>query len=130
MKAIIEIYAKLIKSGKKTIDDVPEKDKMDVQSTVPTRLGIRASILVAILWVVLACMLNIYAFNEHWVRQINFYALLITYLVAVLLFFIASPKHRKSFYLVYIDGMIGLPFVIFLFAQWMQWIIFDIIFHI
>ena len=32
MKAIIEIYAKLIKSGKKTIDDVPEKDKMDVES--------------------------------------------------------------------------------------------------
>ena len=32
MKAIIEIYAKLIKSGKKTIDDVPEKDRTDVEA--------------------------------------------------------------------------------------------------
>ena len=34
MKAIIEIYAKLIKSGKKTIDDVPEKDKIDVETAL------------------------------------------------------------------------------------------------
>ena len=34
MKAIIEIYAKLIKSGKKTIDDVPEKDKQDVETAL------------------------------------------------------------------------------------------------
>ena len=34
MKAIIEIYAKLIKSGKKTIDDVPEKDKFDVETAL------------------------------------------------------------------------------------------------
>ena len=34
MKAIIEIYAKLIKSGKKTIDDVPEKDRQDVETAL------------------------------------------------------------------------------------------------
>lgn len=34
MKAIIEIYAKLIKSGKKTIDDVPEKDRQDVEAAL------------------------------------------------------------------------------------------------
>ncbi len=107
-----------------------EKDRLEVHPTVPTLLGVRTSIVIAILWVVLACIVNIYAFSEHWVKQINFYALLVTYLVAVILFISASPLHRKSFYLVYVDGMIGLPFIIFLFAQWMQWILFEIIFHI
>ena len=31
MKAVARIYAKLIKSGEKTIEDVPEKDRQDVE---------------------------------------------------------------------------------------------------
>jgi predicted transcriptional regulator len=34
MKAIIKIYAKLIKSGEKTIDEVPEKDRLDVETAL------------------------------------------------------------------------------------------------
>ena len=34
MKAIIKIYATLIKAGVKTIDDVPEKDKQDVETAL------------------------------------------------------------------------------------------------
>ena len=34
MKAVARIYAKLIKSGEKTIEDVPEKDRLDVETAL------------------------------------------------------------------------------------------------
>ena len=34
MRAIIKIYATLINAGIKTIDDVPEKDRQDVETAL------------------------------------------------------------------------------------------------
>ena len=34
MRAIIKIYATLINTGIKTIDDVPEKDRQDVEAAL------------------------------------------------------------------------------------------------
>lgn len=34
MKAVARIYATLIKAGIKTIDDVPEKDRLDVETAL------------------------------------------------------------------------------------------------
>lgn len=94
-----------------------EIDKDTNHPTVPTRFGINISILIAIVSIVLASVVDIYAFNEHWVTKTNFYALLITYFVTTLLFVGASPRNKRLFYLFYVDGMIGLPFFILLLSK-------------
>lgn len=94
-----------------------EIDKDTHHTTVPTRFGINVSIIIAIVSIVLASAVNIYAFNAHWVTKTNFYALLITYLITTLLFVGASPRNKRLFYLFYVDGMIGLPFFILLLSE-------------
>lgn len=94
-----------------------EIDKDTNHPTVPTRFGINISILIAIVSIVLASAVDIYAFNAHWVTKTNFYALLITYFVTTLLFVGASPRNKRLFYLFYVDGMIGLPFFILLLSE-------------
>ena len=94
-----------------------EVDKNTNHPTVPTQLGINASILIAIFSVILAGAVDIYAFNEHWVTKTNFFALLITYLITAILFVGASPRNKRLFYLIYVDGMIGLPFFILLLSE-------------
>ena len=95
-----------------------EKDKFTCYPTVPSRLGIQNSIIIAIAFIILAGIVNIYAYYETWITTANFYALTITYILSSILFKEASPnKTKHQFYLTYIDGMIGLPFFIFLITR-------------
>ncbi|MCZ2100317.1 MAG: hypothetical protein LC107_02120 [Chitinophagales bacterium] len=108
-----------------------EKDKDEFHTTVPTKIGIRASILIAIIGIITAGLVNIYAYQTHWIASINFYSLSITYFLAVLFFFVATPhRSKQSFYLIWIDGMIGLPFFLLLLMHFGQWVSTEIISHI
>ncbi len=103
-----------------------EKDKDDFPLTVPGLIGIRTSVIVAIIGIILAWIINLYVYTYGWINAVNYYSLSITYLLATLLFLKASPNKSKiAFYLVCIDGMIGLPFLIFLLAQAGQWLSFE-----
>lgn len=93
-------------------------DKYTNPPTIPSMIGVQNSVFIAMGLIVLASMINLYAYYEMWINDVNFFALTMTYLLSSILFKKASPQKEKNrFYLTYIDGMIGFPFFILMLAQ-------------
>ncbi|KXK39847.1 MAG: hypothetical protein J5I52_05920 [Saprospiraceae bacterium] len=90
------------------IGDVME-DLRGYCKTIPVKIGIQHSVLIAWSWLFLAFLLDIMAMYAGWKTSLSIYSLIITYVMSAVLIWHAAPTKHDYYYLFQIDGMIGFP---------------------
>lgn len=88
------------------------EDAYSTNITIPTLHGMKTSVSITIFMTLTAIVLTIIAYNYHWINHRSFLSLLLTYLLSGYLIFWSSPQRHHNFYLFFVDGMIGLPLLL------------------